>query len=218
MKEEYELMQPKYIQVISNGYDADDAKAITVELDQKFTISHIGTLNIARNPKTVWKALSEICSEYPQFKTDMQIQLVGKVDFSVLEDISFFGLSDNLRKIDYLSHTEAIAKQQTSQVLLLLINNSGNARGILTGKFYEYLAARRPILAIGPIDGDVAAVLSETGAGTIVDFEDEIRTKQAILDYYKLYKTRLLTVKTESVERFSRRSLTGELAKLLNTL
>jgi len=102
--------------------------------------------------------------------------------------------------------------------LLLLINNSGNARGILTGKFYEYLAARRPILAIGPIDGDVAAVLSETGAGTIVDFEDEIRTKQAILDYYKLYKTRLLTVKTESVERFSRRSLTGELAKLLNTL
>ena len=36
---------------------------------------------LARNPKAVWEALSEICSEYPEFKTDMQIQLVGKVDF-----------------------------------------------------------------------------------------------------------------------------------------
>ena len=218
MKEEYELMQPKHIQVISNGYDADDVKATTVKLDQKFTISHIGTLNAARNPKAVWEALSEICSEYPEFKTDMQIQLVGKVDFSVLEDINSFGLSENLLKIDYLSHTEAIEKQQTSQVLLLLINNSGNAKGILTGKFYEYLAAQRPILAIGPTDGDVAAVLSETGAGKIIDFEDEINTKQAVLEYYKRFKSGSLNVKTESVERFSRRSLTGELAKLLNTL
>ena len=148
----------------------------------------------------------------------MQIQLVGKVDFSVLEDINSFGLSENLLKIDYLSHTEAIEKQQTSQVLLLLINNSGNAKGILTGKFYEYLAAQRPILAIGPTDGDVAAVLSETGAGKIIDFEDEINTKQAVLEYYKRFKSGSLNVKTESVERFSRRSLTGELAKLLNTL
>jgi glycosyltransferase involved in cell wall biosynthesis len=218
MKEEYELMQPKHIQVISNGYDADDVKATTVKLDLKFTISHIGTLNAARNPKAVWEALSEICSEYPEFKTDMQIQLVGKVDFSVLEDINSFGLSENLLKIDYLSHTEAIEKQQTSQVLLLLINNSGNAKGILTGKFYEYLAAQRPILAIGPTDGDVAAVLSETGAGKIIDFEDEINTKQAVLEYYKRFKSGSLNVKTESVERFSRRSLTGELAKLLNTL
>ncbi len=218
MKDEYELLKPKRIQVISNGYDESDVQKAAIDLDPKFSISHIGTLNAARNPKTVWKVLSQLCAENPAFKSDLQIQLVGKVDFSVLEEIKQFNLTENLLKIDYLSHCEAIAKQQSSQVLLLLINNSGNAKGILTGKFYEYLAAQRPILAIGPTDGDAAQVLSETGAGKMVGFEDNQATKQAILEYYNRYKENSLKVETTSVERFSRRSLTGELAKLLNNL
>jgi hypothetical protein len=218
MKQEYDLLKPAKINVISNGYDQDDEQIIAVQLDKKFSISHIGTLNAARNPETVWKVLSEICTENNEFKSDLQIQLVGKVDFSVLEDIRNYGLQDQLLKIDYLSHSEAIAKQQSSQVLLLLINNSGNAKGILTGKFYEYLAAKRPILGVGPTDGDAAEVLRETGGGVMVDFQNEEATKQLILDYYKQYKSDSLTVQTESVEKYSRRSLTGQLTTLLNAL
>ncbi len=218
MKDEYELMKPKHIQVITNGYDDSDVLKVSVELDKKFSISHIGTLNAARNPKIVWKVLSDICAENADFKADLQIQLVGKVDFSVMEDIKNRGLTGNLLKIDYLSHSEAIAKQQSSQILMLLINNSGNAKGILTGKFYEYLAAKRPILAVGPTDGDAASVLNQTGAGKMVDFEDEKATKEAILDYYTRFKAGSLKVESTSVERFSRRSLTAELANLLNTL
>jgi len=218
MKQEYELLKPQKIDVISNGYDDEDNQKGIIQLDEKFTISHIGTLNVARNPKTLWKVLSELCDETPGFKNDLQIQLVGKVDFSVLEAIRMNGLQDQLLKIDYLSHSEAITKQRSSQVLLLLINNSENAKGILTGKFYEYLAAKRPILGVGPTDGDAAAVLQETGGGVMVDFQDEKATKQSILDFYKRYKTSTLNVQTGSVEKYSRRSLTGQLAKLLNTL
>ena len=218
MKQEYELLKPLKIDVISNGYDEDDNHKANIQLDKKFTVSHIGTLNTARNPTTVWKVLSELCTENPEFKSDMQIQLVGKVDFSVLEAIRTNGIWDQLLKIDYLSHSEAIAKQQSSQVLLLLINNSGNARGILTGKFYEYLAAKRPILGVGPTDGDAAAVLHETGGGVMVDFLDQKATKQCILDYYTKYKSNTLIVQAGSVEKYSRRSLTGQLATLLNTL
>ena len=218
MKQEYELLQPRKIDVISNGYDEDDNHKANIQLDKKFTVSHIGTLNTARNPTTVWKVLSELCTENPEFKSDMQIQLVGKVDFSVLEAIRTNGIWDQLLKIDYLSHSEAIAKQQSSQVLLLLINNSGNARGILTGKFYEYLAAKRPILGVGPTDGDAAAVLHETGGGVMVDFLDQKATKQCILDYYTKYKSNTLIVQAGSVEKYSRRSLTGQLVTLLNTL
>ena len=123
-----------------------------------------------------------------------------------------------LKKIDYLSHSEAIQRQQSSQILLLLINNSENAKGILTGKFYEYLAAHRPILAVGPTDGDASKVLLSTGAGKIVDFNNEIKTKEVVLEYYKLYKSAELKTVASSVEQYSRRSLTGELAELLNTL
>ena len=218
MKDEFDLLNPKHIQVITNGYDETDVHKLAVELDKKFSISHIGTLNAARNPRVVWKVLSEICAEKTDFKADLQIQLIGKVDFSVLEDIKNNCLTDNLLKIDYLTHAEAIVKQQSSQVLVLLINNSGNAKGILTGKFFEYLAAKRPILAVGPIDGDAAHILNETGAGKMLDFEDEKATKQTILDHYKRFKAGSLNVESTSVERFSRKSLTRELADLLNTL
>ena len=218
MKEEYELSKTKKIQVISNGYDTSDVLLRPLKLDKKFSISHIGTLNAARNPKTLWKVLSEICNENPEFKSDLIIQLIGKTDYSVIEEIKNLNLINNLLKIDYLSHNEAVTKQQTSQILLLLINQSANAKGILTGKFYEYLAAKRPILAIGPTDGDVAAILAETGAGKMVDFFNEERTKNEILNYYNSFKNNTLTIQSESFERFSRKYLTGELSKLLDTL
>ena len=218
MKEEYELMNPKKLKVIPNGFDDSDTLNNEIQLDSKFSISHIGTLNAARNPKILWKVLSEICTENLEFKNDLQIQLVGKVDFSVLENIRLMNLQNQLQKIDYLSHSEAIEKQQRSQILMLLINNSGNAKGILTGKFFEYLAAKRPILAIGPVDGDAAEVLTQTGAGLIVDFYDEKGTKKIILDYYNQFKSNSLNIKADSVEQFSRKSLTKDLATILNSL
>ena len=217
MKDEYALLQPKKLELITNGYDDSDVLKSEVSMDEKFSISHIGTLNSARNPKMLWKVLSDICSENEIFKFDLQIQLVGKVDFSVLEDIHQLGLQEQLLKIDYLTHTAAIAKQQSSQLLLLLINQSDNAKGILTGKFFEYLAAKRPILGVGPSDGDAAAVLKETGAGVMLDFEDELATKNAILNYYSQFKSLSLSVESGGIERYSRRSLTDELVKLLES-
>ena len=218
MKMEYDLLNPHKIDVVTNGYDESDEQIAAIQLDTKFSISHIGTLNAARNPGTVWKVLGELCQSNHDFKSDLQIQLVGKVDFSVLEAIREVGLEQHLVKIDYLTHSEAIKKQQSSQVLLLLINNSGNAKGILTGKFYEYLAAKRPILGVGPTDGDAAEVLQDTGGGVMVDFEDEIATKKCLLEYYSHYRTKTLSVQTGSVARYSRRSLTGQLASILNSL
>lgn len=211
-------LHPKKGKVIQNGFDSDDIYQGAINIDSKFSISHIGSLNAARNPTVLWTALSELCFENESLKNDLEIQLIGKVDFSVLDDLRKFGLMEYLNRIDYLPHNEAIAKQQSSQVLLLLINKSQNASGILTGKFYEYMAAKRPILAIGPTDGDAATVLNETSVGKIVGFEDLGATKHAVLEYYELFQKKSLFVKSTSVERFSRRSLTCELADLLNSL
>ena len=216
MAEEFLQMCPKSLKVITNGYDESDVEQVEVTLDEKFTISHIGTLNAARNPRTVWKALSQLCADNKAFEADLQIQLVGKVDFSVLEDISLLGLEASLTKIDYLPHADAIARQQSSHLLLLLINNTANAKGILTGKFFEYLASGRPILGVGPVDGDAAAVLKQTSAGVMVDFDDVEAAKLAIWKYYEQYRAGTLQVNASSVEQFSRRNLTAELVQVLS--
>jgi glycosyltransferase involved in cell wall biosynthesis len=217
MKAEFEHLNPKRLEVITNGYDNDDTITEHVKLDQKFSLSHIGTLNAARNPKILWKVLAELCHENEQFKADLIIRLVGKTDFSVFEEIEKNGLIDLVDKIAYLSHAEAIQMQKQSQVLLLLINNSNNAKGILTGKFFEYLAAKRPVLAVGPTDGDVADVLNQSQAGFMVDFDDFAATKHAILTYYQKFQKSALIVNSTSIEKYSRKELTGQLLKVLDS-
>lgn len=218
MIREFSMLKPKRLELITNGYDDSDVENVEVEMDRYFSLSHIGTLNAARNPKSLWKVLGEMVRNDEAFREEMKIQLIGKVDFSVLEELEKNGLNGNLVKIDYLSHSEAIKKQQSSQILLLLINNSQNAKGVLTGKFFEYLSSGRPVFAVGPSDGDVADVLHETRSGRIADFDDEKTMKLIVQEYFEMYKKGNLAVDSHSIEKYSRRDLTRQLADLLNQL
>lgn len=217
MLEEFTALHPQKIALIPNGYDQSDMPAVKVAVDKKFTISHIGTMNVARNPAVLWQVCAALKNEIPGFASDLCIQLVGKVDFSILEEIKSLGLSEQLLRIDYVPHHEAIHKQQASQLLLLLINQAGNAKGILTGKFFEYLASGRPVLGVGPSDGDAAQILRDTRAGEMVDFNDFDKMKAVVSAYYQQYKAGNLEVNAGSVEQYSRKSLTGKLVELLES-
>ena len=59
-----------------------------------------------------------------------------------------------------------------SSLLLLMINNVPDNQGIITGKIYEYLAAKVPVLGLGPKDGEAANILQETEAGKIFDYNN----------------------------------------------
>ena len=100
-----------------------------------------------------------------------------------------------------------------SQVLLLLINNTQNAKSILTNKFFEYLSVKRPILAIGPANGDIANILVSTKAGKISEFNDLENIKENILSYYHLYLINKLVINSVNIDKFSRFNITKELVK-----
>ena len=205
--------------VITNGFDPEDtgSNAKTV-LDVKFSIAHIGTLANSRNPVALWKALKSLLGINEDLVRDLEIKLVGKVDHSVISSMDEYGLGRYLRKIDYMPHDEVVRCQQQSQVLLLIINNTPNARMILTGKFFEYMAAGRPILCLGPADGDAAAILSETKAGLMAGFDDVDGMKDHILHYYGLFQNNALRVQSQQTGKYSRKELTGELSKVLNEI
>jgi len=65
--------------------------------------------------------------------------------------------------------------------LLLLTNDAGDS-GVPGGKFFEYLAAHRPILAVPGRDTYVASVLSRTGAGRLAD--DDGQVADALVGWY----------------------------------
>lgn len=201
--------------VIPNGYDDEDIKTNAITKDEKFSIAHIGTLVKDRNPDLLWKVLNSLVKENTEFEKQLQIKLVGKIDIYVKEQIEKFGLTKYVYKIDYLPHDEVIIEQQKSKVLLLLVNNTKNAKGILTGKFFEYMIANVPVLAIGPKDGDLAKIINETGVGLISDFNDEIALEKNILALFNNERN----IRNETaIANYSRKNLTKKLAEVLNNL
>lgn len=218
LKKEYQNIGAKNVSVITNGYDQDDYMDNDVCLDKKFSIMHAGTITFSRNPTEFWLVLSELVNEYQDFAEDLEIKLIGKIDLSVNENIIRLGLEKFVVKTNYLSHKEAIREQKKSHVLFLPINNTQNAKGIITGKLFEYLAAGRPVLGIGPVDGDAAEIINDTKAGMISGFGDNNRLKNNILALYHDYKKGELQINAGDVSKYSRKKLTEELVKLLNGL
>jgi len=219
MKTNYEKMGSKNVHLITNGFDPDDIVSDQALLDTRFSISHIGALPPGFNLKGLWHVLAELKETLPGFKNNLVIRLVGKVDDSVIDDLRSQNLEKLLELPGYVTHDQAANFMKQSAVLLLVINhNSPNARGILTGKFFEYLAARRPILAIGPTDGSLAGILEESGAGKITVYNDIDQIRNMIMDLYDKYLHNKLINTGEGIEKFTRKRLTAQLAKVLNEI
>ncbi|HEY4788933.1 MAG TPA: glycosyltransferase, partial [Bacteroidales bacterium] len=213
MREEFEAIGAQRTLVITNGFDTADRIEGPVSMDQKFSIAHFGTVNKARNPELLWQVVAELVKENQDFAGDLELKFVGRLDQSAREAIQEYNLEQHLAKIDFLPHKDVLEKQRQSQVLLLLINQTHNAGGILTGKFFEYLAAERPILAIGPTTGDVADILNSSNAGRIIGFGDKEGLKSCILDFYTKFKNNQLSVNPAGINRYSRYELTRKLVE-----
>lgn len=206
------------VRVIPNGYDWDLSQQNTSEqLSKEFTITHLGVITPSRNTPQLWSAMKELKETDPDFAKNLKIKLIGQVDQSVVQNLEADGLTENTELVPYIPHDEVLKTQRSSQVLLLLINNTPNAKGILTGKLFEYLASGRPILCIGPEDGDAARVIKETQAGQTVGFEDKEQMKEALRNLFQKYREDGLPYNTsKEVEKYSRKDLAAEYGRLLD--
>jgi len=215
-QKEFQAITLQPIEVITNGYDTE--KIDKQPLDEKFTLAHIGSLLSERNPKILWKVLQELCNEYPQFKADFQLKLIGKVSQEVLDSLQEFHLIDHLTNLGYLSHLEAVTEQRKSQVLLLIEIDRLDTRCIIPGKLFEYLVSERPIIGIGPKDSDFATILKETNTGVFFEYAEQERLKALLLSYYHLYLEKNLKVNPVGLQQYSRKSLTEKLVQTLQKI
>ena len=204
--------------VVPNGYDeADFTKVRDKVPGDRFTILHVGAMNKDRNHSAFWNAMATLVSRHQEFARAVELRLIGKLDHSVTESIRAAGLEEITRLETYLPHDRIADTLRSAALLYLPVNRTPNARMIQTGKIFEYMASGRPVLGTGPVDGDAAAVLADAGAGKMLDFDDEQGLKEAILDYFRLFKTGSLPV-TEPPVQYSRKNLAGKLAQILDNL
>lgn len=212
-KTEFQAITSKPIAVITNGYDTEEVAKQT--LDTKFSLAHIGSFLSERNPLILWESLVELLHEISDFKAHLEIKLIGAVSQEVLETISQYGLNEYVNNLGYVSHTEAIAHQRNSQVLLLIEIDSQDTKSIIPGKLFEYMVSDRPIVAIGPKDSDFAEIITNTNTGVFFDYSEKMKLKSVILDFYNQFLEGKLQVNGIGLQHYSRKNLTKELAKLI---
>ncbi|MGB3867999.1 MAG: glycosyltransferase [Flavobacteriales bacterium] len=147
------------VEVVTNGYDPDDLPSPPEPVDEAFSLVHIGSLSPTRNAPELWAALKMICGEDPAFAAKFKLRFVGPVDHTIAESVEHAGLGAHLERTGRVTHEEAMRHMQRARVLLLLVNDTPNLLGILPGKLFEYVSTGRPILGIGPTEGDVSRVL-----------------------------------------------------------
>ncbi len=217
MTKEFGSMGILHVATITNGYDTEAAYT-TAEDSGKFTLLHLGSLPKSRNPENLWKVLSELVMQNAALEACLQIRLIGKTDHSVMDSIRYYQLEHYVKQEEYIPHNLVQGILCNTSVLLLCINQTANAKGILTNKFFEYLSAHRPILAFGPTDGDVSAILANTGAGRIFHYDNTVELKDHLCHLFELYVSHDLKTDSGNLEKVSRKNLTGELSVLLNKI
>jgi glycosyltransferase involved in cell wall biosynthesis len=204
--------------VITNGFDTDDFKDVQPLPPEGYVVSHVGTLVPSRNPVQLWRALGDLVKESPSFAAEFKLRLIGKVDFAIKQSIMEAGLSSHVEYIDYVSHSQVPVHLKSASLLLLVLNDAPNAKGILTGKMFEYLASGRKILCIGPVDGDAASIIDETRSGVTRTFLDYPGIKMTVQEQFENFRSGHGLEQSGGQEKYSRKSLTGDLCRVLNSM
>ena len=207
------------VRTIYNGFDRNDDTQTPVSLPDKFTLTYLGVLSKIQNPNNLWQALAELIKEDSGFDKNLRINMIGQIDSTVVNTINLIGLAQHVTYSPCIPHDQVSAAHRSSTLLLLLLmpDNEPRAKGLVTGKLFEYMASGRPILCIGPEDGDAARILKETGAGQTVSFGDKNKTKEIIKNLYQRYLENDLEGNTNpKVESYSRQVMAQRYAALLD--
>jgi glycosyltransferase involved in cell wall biosynthesis len=193
--------------VIPNGFDEVDFRIKEVPAETQKIITYTGTISEAYDVDCLLEAL---CRLDDTLKSQILIRFVGKVPPVVEQKFRKTGF--NIELVGYVDHPKSIEYLLRSDLLLLVIPKVKNNRGILTGKFFEYLASQKPILAIGPTDGDLAKIIQETKCGNLFDYSDQEGMFQFISDSLN----RPVSVANHEIaSEYSRKQLTRKIAGLL---
>jgi len=212
-KVEFSEITQTPITVITNGFE--NTSSAPRILDERFSLVHIGSLLTNRNPTLLWKVISELVQDHPDFANQCHIKLVGAVSKDVISSLDAFGLAKYTEEGGYVTHEEALQLQKNAQVLLLVEMNRPETKAIIPGKLFEYLSAGRPILALGPEGSDIKAIIEETNTGQFFSYSEERQIKDQLWNYFQKYLNQKLEVDSLNIEKYSRRELTKDLAELL---
>ncbi|WP_245326265.1 glycosyltransferase family 4 protein [Hymenobacter wooponensis] len=207
------LMADK-IQVVPNGYDEADFRAPSQPPTDALLITHTGTISETYHIEQLLAACAECGRRHPD--VPIRLRFVGKVSGGLQLQIEQAGLVDHTEFVPFVPHDKSVEYLLRSTVLLMAIPDVANNFGILPGKVFEYLAANKPILCVGPIGSDADTLLEECGAGHALPYDGYpamLAQLESLVGQWRLNPN--LDLPALNHVRYSRRALTARLAEMV---
>lgn len=216
--------------MIANGYDEENFQgaeqaALTANGPSRqrssgpLILVHSGLIYPwERDPTHFFTAVSELKKAGKIDRAGLKVILraSGSEDL-YRRKIAEAGIDDLVFLEPGIPYGDALAEMIGADGLLIL--QASNCNHQIPAKIYEYLRARRPILALTDPAGDTAGVLLEAGLRTIAPLDQKDRIAAALLDFLsQIREGKPQIAGDEEIRRHSRKERTRELAGLFNTL
>jgi glycosyltransferase involved in cell wall biosynthesis len=170
--------------VITNGFDPDERPARDgPPLDPaRHSLVHTGRMTVVgRSPSAFFQGLYEYLRRRPDGARRLEVVLAGPVSAEQHALLADKRLEELVRSVGSLDRPAALRLQHRADTLLVLAegNDVRPSRSVATGKLFEYLAARRPVLVLGE-DSEAARIVCDAGAGVAVRGDDSAAIASAL--------------------------------------
>ncbi len=220
-----EVVEKIDVRCIYNGFDATDFPNVHEHeheherISDKFVISYVGTLWNLTSIEPLIMAIQQLSESEQELAENLELVVAGRRTAEQEEVLcSMANTAATLTIHDYLDHSSAIDLIRRSDCLILLLSNMDVASRVVPGKLFEYFATTNPILAIAP-EGEVWKLMDDYPESLCADPTDIA----AISNFLEMQLRRYVTnPKKISVDfdagKYERKSLTNQLANLLNDL
>jgi glycosyltransferase involved in cell wall biosynthesis len=197
------------ITMIPNGFDDEDFLSVKMTLPERFTITYIGTISEAYPTDALIEALAEL----ERKGHDFLLRFVGTIPGELILKIRGSLQVGKTEFIPYTEHNEAIKLMASSSLLLLIIPVTKRSNAITPGKVFEYIATGKPVLYIGPADGDAAFHLEKCGQKGMFDGSDPAEIGEFIMKTMKMEVPEQFSCRMD----YSRKWLTESLCNVLES-
>jgi glycosyltransferase involved in cell wall biosynthesis len=216
--EKYPQLKNKF-HTITNGFDEDDLKNVKPIRNNKFTVIHVGSLNLTfRRPEIFLKAFRKVVDEEKKFKDSAQILFIGNIDPDLKETIKSLDLEKQIRLISFLPHYECLNFMAGADVLLLICGDNLQEQ---TGKVFEYMLMDKPILALAHPEGAAAEIVKQSHRSSIICHPKQIdNITSALKSLYQKWRENELKPEgsNEQRQQFSRLELTRKLTHIFDEI
>lgn len=214
----YRKKYPKYYNrfiTITNGYDPDDFYNIQKKILTNFSIIYSGKFGSFRNAKPFLLAFKRFVTENHLNSNQAQFIWIGKPEEHVEKIINDLGIYSHVKLLGFKPYKENLAYINGSDVTLLI---AGNHPYEATTKVFDYLALKKPILAIVEVEGFLTETLRQVQHAFLVrNREDDIHN--IILELYtksKANNSGSLVINGKTQE-FNRHFLSKKLSKIIES-